>query len=131
VSVPTSRRRARAFTRAQLAALDAAKILGVRSGEDHRYLGVWVVVVEDRVFVRSWNDAPTGWYRAFLDEPRGSIQVGDEEIAVRGRPTRSERLRRLVTEAYAAKYPTKGSLRWVTGFAEPKREINTLELLRG
>jgi hypothetical protein len=127
--MPKSAKRA-AFTHAQLDALDAAKILGVRSGTQHRYTGVWVVVVEDRVFVRSWNDKPTGWYRAFLQEPRGSIQVGDEEIAVRGRPARSERLRRLVTVGYAAKYPTPGSVRWVTGFAEPKREVNTLELLR-
>ena len=125
------RKGASAFTRAQLAALDTAKILGVRSGDEHRYTGVWVVVVEDRVFVRSWNDAATGWYRAFLEQPRGSIQVGDEEIAVRGRHARSERIRRLVTEAYATKYPTKGSVKWVTGFAEPKREMNTLELLRG
>jgi hypothetical protein len=121
---------AKPFSRAELDALDSAKILGVRSGADHRYVGVWVVVVEDRVFVRTWNDEPTGWYRAFLHEPRGSIQVGTQEIVVRGRHARSERLRRLVTEAYAAKYPTKGSVRWVTGFADPKRESNTLELLR-
>lgn len=124
------RGRTTTFSRAQLSALDAAKILGIRSGDEHRYTGVWVVVVEDRVFVRTWNDAPTGWYRAFHHEARGSIQVGGEEISVRGRHVRSERLRRLVTEAYAAKYPTKGSTRWVAGFAEPKREINTLELLR-
>ena len=128
--MPPSAKRSAAFSRAQLDALDAAKILGVRSGTEHRYTGVWVVVVEDRVFVRSWNDKPTGWYRAFLEEPRGSIQVGEKQIAVRGRPARSERLRRLVTVGYAAKYPTKGSVRWVTGFAEPKREANTLELLR-
>jgi hypothetical protein len=30
-----------------------------------RYTGVWVVVVEGRAFVRSWNDKSTGWYRAF------------------------------------------------------------------
>ena len=128
--MPKSSKRSATFSRAQLDALAAAKILGIRSGTEHRFVGVWVVVVEDRVFVRTWNDEPTGWYRAFLDEPRGSIQVGTQEIAVRGRHARSERLRRLATEAYAAKYPTEGSVRWVTGFAEPKREINTLELLR-
>jgi hypothetical protein len=130
VSPLASRRPAKAFTRAQLDALEAEKILGIRSGDDHRYVGVWVIVVEDRVFVRTWNDGAEGWYRAFLDEPRGSIQVGEKQIAVRGRPTRSARLRRLVSDGYAAKYPTQGSVRWVTGFAEPEREINTLELLR-
>jgi len=37
-----------------------AKIIGVRSGTEHRYTGVWVAVVAGRVFVRSWNDKPTG-----------------------------------------------------------------------
>jgi hypothetical protein len=121
----------RAFAKAQLEALDAAKILGVRSGDDHRYTAVWVVVVERRVFARSWSDRPTGWYRAFLQEPQGSIRVGGGDIAVRGRSVRSERLRRLVTRAYAEKYPTKGSRKWVDGFGEPRREATTLEFVRG
>ena len=50
-------------------ALRNAKILGVRAGTEHRYTGVWVVVVEGRLFVRSWNDKPTGWFHAFRREP--------------------------------------------------------------
>ena len=52
-----------------LAALDAAKILGVRAGAEHRHTGAWVVVVEGRVFVRSWNDKPSGWHHALCAEP--------------------------------------------------------------
>ena len=122
---PTSTR----FSARRLAAFADARILGVRSGAEHRYTGVWVVVVEDRVFVRSWNDKPTGWYRAFLDEPRGSVSLADTEIRVRAAPVRSARIRRAVSEAYAEKYPTKGSATWVRGFAEPAREANTLEIL--
>jgi len=117
------------FSARRVAAFADATILGVRSGTEHRYTGVWVVVVEDRVFVRSWNDKPTGWYRAFVDEPRGSVTLGDAEIRVRAAPVGSERIRRAVSEAYAEKYPTKGSVTWVRGFAEPAREAHTLELL--
>jgi hypothetical protein len=117
------------FSARRIAAFTDAQILGVRSGTEHRYTGVWVVVVEDRVFVRSWNDKPTGWYRAFLDEPRGSVSIGDTEIRVRAVPARSARIRRAVSEAYAEKYPTKGSVKWVRGFAEPAREAHTLEML--
>jgi hypothetical protein len=119
----------RRFADAIVEALDRAKILGVRSGRDHRYTGVWVVVVEGRVFVRSWNDKPTGWYRAFRAEPRGSIQTGAQEIAVRATHTRGARLRQAVTRAFAHKYDTKASQKWVTGFAEPGREQTTLELV--
>ena len=106
-----------------------AKILGVRAGTEHRYTGVWVVVVEGRPFVRSWSDKPTGWYRAFKKEPKGSVQVADREIRILGKPTRSVRLREAVTAAFAEKYNTKGSQQWVKGFAEPSREINTLEIV--
>ena len=119
------------FSESMLATLHKAKILGVRSGDVHSYTGIWVVVVEGRVFVRTWNDKPTGWYRAFRAEPRGSIQVDGREVAVRTRHTRSERLRDAVTQAFAAKYNTKASQKWITGFAEPERAFATLEILPG
>ncbi|HJZ60407.1 MAG TPA: hypothetical protein VKE74_36020 [Gemmataceae bacterium] len=50
----------RRFPKATLEELAAAKILGVRAGTGHRYTDVWVVVVEGRAFVRSWNEKPTG-----------------------------------------------------------------------
>src|SRR5215470_2667489 len=120
---------ARRFPGPELEGLAKAKILGVRAGAEHRYTGVWVVVVEGRAFVRSWNDKPTGWYRAFRAEPRGSIQLAGREIAVRARQTRSERLRDAITRSYAEKYDTKASEKWVRGFAEPGRAATTLELL--
>lgn len=109
--------------------LRSSKILGVRAGDEHRYTGVWPVVVEDRLFVRSWNDKPTGWYRAFRKEPDGTIQVGGAEIAVRARPVRSARIRKAVTAAFGEKYNTKASQKWVEGFAEPARELTTFEIV--
>ena len=109
--------------------LQNSKILGVRAGTDHRYTAIWLVLVEDRLFVRSWNDKPTGWYRAFLKQPKGSIKVGEREIRVLGKPTRSARVREAVTIAFAEKYNTKGSQQWVRGFAEPAREMTTLEFV--
>jgi hypothetical protein len=110
-------------------ALRAAKILGVRSGTEHRYTGVWVVVVDGRPFVRSWNDKPTGWFRAFREEPDGTVQVAGREIPVRAKLTRSARVREAVTAAFGRKYATKGSRKWVEGFGEPARERTTLEFV--
>jgi len=106
-----------------------AKIIGVRAGAEHRYTGVWVVVVEGRVFARSWNDKPTGWFRAFRERPGGTIQIGGLEIPVRAKPVRGARIRDAVTAAFGEKYNTKGSRKWVEGFAEPARAHNTLEFV--
>jgi hypothetical protein len=110
-------------------ALRNAKILGVRAGTEHRYTGVWVVVVDGRVFVRSWNDKPTGWFRAFRKQTSGTIQVGELEIPVRAKLVRSARIRDAVTVAFGGKYHTKGSRKWVEGFAEPARVVTTLEFV--
>ena len=120
---------ARTFADDVVEALRAAKILGVRAGSEHRYTGVWVVVVKDRVFVRSWNDKPTGWFRAFKKEPNGTIQAGKLEIPVRGKTVRSASMRDAVTVALAEKYNTKGSQQWVEGFREPARVLTTLEFV--
>ena len=119
----------KAFSKKEVEALTKAKILGVRSGTAHRYTGVWVVVVDKRVFARSWYDKPTGWFQAFKKEPVGSIQAGDLEIPVRGKVVRSAKIRDAVTAAYGEKYPTKGSKVWVDGFAEPSRALNTMEFV--
>jgi hypothetical protein len=120
---------ARRFSGPALEELAKAKIIGVRAGDEHRYTGVWVVVVEGRVFVRSWYDKPTGWFHAFQAQPLGSIRLAGREIAVRARPLRGKRLRDAVTRAYGEKYTTKASEKWVRGFAEPSRAATTLELL--
>jgi hypothetical protein len=122
--------RAVQFSRSVVAAIDASKILGLRAGvAPHRFTGVWVVVVNGRVFVRPWNDKAQGWYRAFLEEGRGVMQVGDREVRVRARKSRGERLMDAIDLAYKEKYPTPASRKWVRGFATPRRRATTLELL--
>lgn len=111
-------------------ALQEAKILGIRAGTaPHRFIGIWAVVVDGRVFVRSYWIRADGWYRTFLQNPRGTIQVGSRKIAVRAVPTRSARLRDAVDRAYAEKYPTPGSRKFVVGFRRPRRKATTTELV--
>ena len=113
-----------------LASIRDGKILGIRAGsQPHRIIGIWAVVVQRRVFVRSWSMKPRSWYRTFLEEPRGIIQVGGEVIPVRAVQTRSERLKSAVDRAYAAKYNTPGSLQYVRDFRQKKRRDTTTELV--
>jgi hypothetical protein len=119
------------LSRLVVAAIDASKILGVRAGtrSDHRFIGIWPVVIGGRVFGRSWSLKPDGWYRTFLDDPRGALQVGSREIPIRAVPVRSERIRDAVDRAYAAKYPTPGSRTYVRGFKTKRRRDATMEFV--
>jgi hypothetical protein len=118
------------FSKPILSALDNSKIIGIRAGtRPHRFIGVWVVVVRERAFVRPWDNKPDGWYGVFLKEPQGKIQVNGREIRVRARKARGERLMDEIDLAYRTKYPTPGSRAYVEGFAEPQRRATTIELL--
>ncbi len=87
------------------------------------------MVVKDRVFVRSWDDKTTGWHRAFLQDPTGAIQVSDREIPVRAKKVRAERLLDAIEEAYAEKYNTPASLKYVRGFRNKRRRMTTTEFV--
>jgi len=127
VNLRKSRRR---FSQDVVNAIRHERILGIRAGsKPHRIIGIWAVVVEGRVFVRSWNLKPRSWYRTFLEEPRGIIVVNDREVPVRPIFTRSERLKKLVDRAYAEKFPTPGSRHFVEGFKQKKRRDTTTELV--
>jgi hypothetical protein len=119
------------FSRPVIAAIDEGRILWIRAGSVHRFIGVWAVVVDERVFVRSWNDKPTGWYRAFLDERSGGIRLGERIIKVRPRKVTGSRLLDDVERAYAAKYRTPASLKYVRGIKTARRRRTTTELIAG
>lgn len=117
------------FGAAALRTIGGTKYFYIRGGDEHRYIGIWVVIVDGRVFVRPWNDRRAGWYRAFLDDPRGSVKIGEREVTVRARKARGERLNDAVDRAYSEKYTTKANRKYVKGFATAKRRATTLELL--
>ena len=129
---PTRAGRESRLSRPIVAAIDASKILGIRAGarSDHRFIGVWPVVVDGRVFARSWKQTPDGWYRTLLDDPLGTIQVGEREVRVRIVRVRSERIRDAVQRAYGEKYATPGSLKFVRGFRTKRRRDTTVEFLQ-
>jgi len=113
-----------------LTVLQEGKGLRIRAGtSQHRFIGIWVVVVKDRAFIRSWSVKPNGWYRTFLKDPCGTIQVADHEIAVRAVRVREKRLRDAIDRAYLQKYNTTGALKYAKDLGSPKSRATTVELV--
>jgi hypothetical protein len=122
--MPSSR-----LPRAVVAAIDTSKILGIRAGtrSDRRFTGVWPLVLDGRVFARSWLRKAGGCFRTLLDDPRGTLQLEGREVLVRAVRVRNERLLDAIERAYAEKYPTPGSRKDVRGFWTPGRRAATVE----
>ena len=117
------------FSSSKAKAIGAIKYLYIRAGDEHRFVPIWAVIVDGRVLVRPWNDRASGWYRAFLKDPKGAIRIDDDEIPVRTVPVNSATLNDAVDSAYAEKYTTKANQKYVKGFATAKRKATTLELV--
>ena len=122
---------AKRLSRPVVTAADAAGIMGIRAGakSGHRFIGVWPIVVEGRLFARSWTQTRGGWYRTFLDDPLGVLQIGDRLVRIRAVRVTSERLRDKIEDAYAEKYDTKASKKYVKGFRTPRRRDTTTEFV--
>jgi hypothetical protein len=120
----------RGFSKRVVDAVGEGKILGIRAGSaPHRTIGIWAVVAEGRVFVRSWSLKPRSWWRTFLEEPVGIIEVEGRTIKVRAVQTRSERLKDAVSRAYLEKYDTPGSLKYARDLGRKRSRETTTELL--
>jgi len=126
-------KRNKGFSEEVLATIHKDRIIGIRAGSDsdHRVIGVWVVVVDGRVFVRSYTMKPGGWWRTFLEDPYGEIFVSKRKrgIKVRVVQTRSEKIKDLVSAAYKEKYNTRGSVGYVEEMSRKPLRDTTTELV--
>jgi len=118
------------FPQEILPALKESSGLQIRTGKArHRFIGIWHVVVNDRVFVRSWSVKENGWYRTFLTEPHGAIHVKKHEAAVVAKRITNKALRDAIDRAYLEKYKTPGALKYAKDLCSAKSRATTLELL--
>jgi len=108
----------------------AARRVAIRAGSaPHRFTSLWVVVVGERVFVRSWSVKPRSWYRTLVVEAHGVLQLKEREVAFRSVHTRSERVKAAVDRAYVEKYDHPGDIRYVKDMTGPTSRATTTELV--
>jgi hypothetical protein len=108
---------------------DARRIALVAGSKPHRFTSLWAVVVDGRVFVRSWSVKPRSWYRTLLEEPRGVLKIREREAPFRAVRTRSTVLKAAVDRAYRAKYDHPGDLPFTRDMTGPKSRATTTELV--
>ncbi len=113
-----------------VAAVRGGKYVWVQAGADgHRFIAIWAVIVEGRVFARSWSLKPRSWWRTFLTDPRGTLRVAGRDIPVRAVQTRSDRLKDAVSRAYLEKYTSPGSVRYARDLGRARSRATTTELV--
>jgi hypothetical protein len=120
------------FTKAFLKSISETQITSVRAGKDReKFTGIWMVVVGDRIFGRSYSLSERSWYAALSSGELGDIKCGKEIIPVKGvKPKDIKRITEAINKAYEKKYLVKAyNKKWVDGLAEPERVARTMEFV--
>lgn len=120
------------FSRSFLKCINDTQITSVRVGKDRdKFTGIWMVVVKDRIFGRSYYGAERSWYTALLNGDNGVIKCVKEIIPVRGKkPADLKTINKAINKAYEKKYLVKGyNKKWVDGLCEPERIARTMEFI--
>jgi hypothetical protein len=120
------------FSEAFLKCINETQITSVRVGKDRdKFTGIWMVVVKERIFGRSYYGADRSWYTALLNGGKGEIMCGNEIIPVKGlKPADISTINKAINKAYEKKYLVKAHNKiWVDGLAAPERAARTMEFI--
>lgn len=106
-------------------------IIGIKAGQKRsEFLEIWMVVVQDRVFARSWGLAERSWYNTFLENPDGEIQCGETIYPIKALiPQDINDLTEEINEAYLTKYNTGHNIPYSQGIIQEKHIAKTMEFI--
>jgi len=104
-------------------------VIGVRVGDTHRFIAVWAVVVEERVFARSWGRSGDGWRAQIRDGGAVTLEIGGSQVRARARVVTDEHTNAQVDEAYRTKYHTRASARYVADLTSGASRESTVEFV--
>jgi hypothetical protein len=87
-----------------------------RDGTLRRWVPIWVVCVDEAVYVRTWYRRTTGWFGDVHDFPHARIRVAglEADVLITDLGESPPGLRSSVDAAYRAKYGPSGQQSMVT-----------------
>jgi hypothetical protein len=114
--------------RRRIGAADEVDITTVKGdGSPRRYVPIWIVLVGDDLYVRSWRGHEGAWFRHARRELEGRIRIGDDERAVRFEVP-EDSVHAGIDDAYRSKYGRYGNA-YVGPMVGPDAKGATLRLL--
>ena len=117
---------AQMFDAAVFDALRSTIEIGIHAGgPKDRSVTIWVVVVDNAVFVRSYRGTQGKWYVAARATGRATLEVGAQHIPVSTVPVADVDTVETVSQAFLRKYATSA---YVRAMVAPQALATTLRL---
>jgi hypothetical protein len=111
--------------------IKTTNLIGIKAGlERLDFLDIWMVVVDDRIFARSWGFAERSWYNTFIINPEGQIKCGERIFHIQATiPTDNTEMTERINHAYLSKYNSEHNIKYAQGIIEDKHVEKTMEFI--
>jgi hypothetical protein len=111
--------------------IQSNNLIGLKAGsKSDTFLEIWMVVVDNRIFARSWGFAEKSWYNTFLSDNKGQIKCGDTIYKIEAvLPKDLYGLTEHVNAAYLNKYNFGSNAVYAQGITEQKHIDKTMEFI--
>ena len=109
--------------------INTYNLIGLKAGTTREtFIEIWMVVVNDRIFARSWGFAEKSWYTAFLLEPFGQLKCGDVLFRIKAKiPEDLNAVTAAINEAYLKKYNHGANIPYAEGIIKQQHIDKTME----
>lgn len=111
--------------------IKANTIIEIKAGSERLdFLEIWMVIIQDRIFARSWGLAERSWYNTFLKCPAGQIRCHDVLYNIKAIiPEDLNQLTEEINQAYLTKYNFGRNSKYAIGIIEDKHVKRTMEFI--
>ena len=111
--------------------ISSNNLIGLKAGKERKtFLEIWMVVIDDRIFARSWGFAEKSWYNTFLTDPFGQIKCGEITFNIKATiPNDIKELTNRINQAYIDKYNFGRNIEYVEGIIQQQHVDKTMEFM--
>lgn len=104
---------------------------GIRAGSRRdTFLEIWMVVIQNRIFARSWGFAEKSWYNTFLQENLGALKVDENIVPIRALiPNDLSIITEEINIAYLTKYDCGQSSYYARNMVTKDHAEKTMEFI--
>jgi hypothetical protein len=106
-------------------------LIGIKAGKERdTFLEIWMVVVDNRIFARSWGMAEKSWYNTLKQNNQGFLKCGDAIFEMKAViPEPSAALSEKINKAYLNKYDSGENSFYARGIVKEEHVAKTMEFI--
>ncbi len=112
--------------------LEKNTLVEIKGGQKRlTFLQIWMVEIDKRVFVRSWNKSEKSWFTEFENSGNGQIKYGEKIIKVKGKKVdKNDKINLTISKAYLDKYSQPENNEYSNGISQPQYFDYTMEFIK-